>query len=159
MVRNTSEDSATWGSTSQKSPAAPNWTSPGMGKNVLTLSNSVSSAIGVPGARPCSHWSSASVLFSQRTLAGAGGTGSANRRSVISYPESIDERLAATECVGECKTVNIPQLTAYWNAMGEAGNQDIVAVQAVGNVMSGGFALYRWVGGQNKLGHVFITHP
>ena len=60
--------------------------------------------------------------------------------------------------MGECKAVNIAQLTANGNAMGQACDQDILAIKAISNVVGGRFTFHRGVGSQDQFGYAFTPH-
>src|SRR5690554_3156193 len=160
ISRNRSEASATSGSTSQNSPPLPSCTRPGMGKKVDTRSNSVSSTTGTPGSRASSHLSRVSGSRIQRTVSGAGGTVTAGAERVMKEPDTLFRQgLSAPECVGKCETVNIAQLATHRDAMGQASDQDILAIQAVGDVVGSRLAFDGGIGRQDQFGHAFFAHP
>src|SRR6056297_2006538 len=100
-------------------------------------------------------------------LAGAGRTSTAaaawaeisiNVPGRVIRSGSIGERLAAAECVSQGKSVNIAQLATNRNAMGQSGNQDLLAIKTVGYVVGGSLAFHGRVGSQNQFCHALVAN-
>ena len=60
--------------------------------------------------------------------------------------------------MGKGKSVNITQFAPHRDTMGKTGNQDIAAIQPVGNVVGSRLTFHSWIGRKDQLRYPFFVN-